>query len=167
MQMMTRSMRPLAGVGLIAAAALGLGWLAGVRGAAGMADPPQGPDRGGVLFFDHDRVKSGFAKGGVLFKRDNYQVHTSYREQGGKPEAHASDTDIFYIIEGRGRLVTGGKLEGGKETAPGETLGERIEGGEDRPVQAGDIIVIPRTIPHWFKEASNPFRYLTMKVRER
>lgn len=135
----------------------------GGRGRAPAAPPD---DQNTVLFFDHDRVKAGFAKGGVLLKRDNYQVHTSFRDQGGKPEVHQADTDVFYIVEGKGTLVLGGRVEGGRETRPGETLGESITGGEARPVAVGDIIVIPRTIPHWFKEVTPPFRYLTIKVRE-
>jgi len=120
-----------------------------------------------VTFFNHDTVAAAFAKGTVLIdgKTTNYQVHASRRVAPGQVEIHSHDTDIIYIMDGTATFVTGGTCPDSKETAPGEFRGSRIEGGTDRKMIKGDIIVIPAGIPHWFKEVPGEFHYYTIKVR--
>jgi len=119
-----------------------------------------------VTYFPKDDVKTAFAKGSVLFDRgEKYMVHASRREQAGMAEIHTQDADIVYVLEGTATLVTGGKAVNAKPTAPGEFRGDRIEGGESRQLSKGDVIVVPATVPHWFKEVSNPFLYYVVKAR--
>src|SRR5262249_40385958 len=96
--------------------------LIGILGVRGLGSPQADPvqDPRAVLFFDHDRVKAGFEKGGTLFKRPNYQVHTSFRDKGGEAEIHTRNTDIFHIQEGKATLVLGGALESPREVEPDE-----------------------------------------------
>jgi len=120
-----------------------------------------------VLFFDKDAVAASFAKGSVLLDgtNRNYMVHTSRREKPGMAEVHTLDTDIIYVMEGTATFVTGGASVDSKEIAPGEFRGLRIDGGETRTLQKGDVIIVPNGVPHWFKEVSGPFLYYTIKVR--
>lgn len=48
------------------------------------------------------------------------------RTAPSKSELHANFTDVWYVLEGAATLITGGTLQGGAETAPGETRGRGI-----------------------------------------
>ena len=119
-----------------------------------------------ITYFPGADVKAAFAKGSVLFDRgETYMVHASRREQPGMAEIHTKDADIVYVLEGSATLITGGNAVNVKPTAPDELRGERIDGGETRPLAKGDVIIVPAGVPHWFKEVSNPFLYYVVKAR--
>lgn len=81
-------------------------------------------------------------------------------------EIHTRDTDIAYVLRGSATLVTGGTAVDVKEIGPEELRGTAIQGGETRQLQAGDVVVIPNGVPHWFKEVQAPFLYYVVKVRQ-
>jgi glc operon protein GlcG len=120
-----------------------------------------------VLFFEASKVSTSFANGSVLLDgmNRNYMVHTSKREQPGRAEIHALDTDIIYVLQGGATFVTGGTAVDAKTTAPNELRGVRIDGGETRQLVKGDVIVVPNNTPHWFKEVNGTLLYYTIKVR--
>src|SRR5205807_6075852 len=109
------------------------------------------PAKTGVILLDHQKVADGFAKGSSLLATNNFKVMAGHRTGPGEVELHDQDTDIFYVIEGSATFVTGGKATGMKEIAPGESRGREISGGEEHHLTKGDIIVIPKGVPHWFK----------------
>jgi uncharacterized protein GlcG (DUF336 family)/mannose-6-phosphate isomerase-like protein (cupin superfamily) len=120
-----------------------------------------------VIYFDKTRVDDSFAKGGILYPGDghNYQVHTSRRDKPGQVEVHTFDADIMYVLRGHATLLTGGTLLDGKTTAPNEIRGTQLNGADTRHLAQGDVIIVPHGVPHRFTEASEPFLYLTVKVR--
>ena len=120
-----------------------------------------------VSHFDGNRVADAFARGAVLFDSPaaNYAVHASRRTEPGKVEVHQGETDVIHVLEGQATFVTGGKVVGGKETAPGEIRGENVDGGEMRRLAPGDVVIVPAGTPHWFKEVSGPLLYYVVKVR--
>lgn len=120
-----------------------------------------------VMFFDKDQVLDSFSKGAVLVDGNNrnYMVHTSKRDKAGLAEVHTLDTDIIYVLEGTATFVTGGTAVETKETAANEFRGSRIDGGETRQLSKGDVIIVPKGTPHWFKEVGGTFLYYTIKVR--
>ncbi|MDX2150369.1 MAG: heme-binding protein [Bryobacteraceae bacterium] len=120
-----------------------------------------------VSYFPSGRVSSAFLKGEVLFDGagTNFMVHASHRDNPGMVEVHDKDADIVYVLEGKATLVTGGKLVDGKVIAPDEVRGMKVDGGETRSLQKGDVIIIPAGTPHWFQEVSSPFNYYVVKVR--
>lgn len=120
-----------------------------------------------VVVFNRAQVDAAFAKGGPILVNSSYKIQAGRRVTApGQVEVHERDTDIFYIVEGTATIVTGGQPEGGKTTGPGEIRGEKISGGTRRALAKGDVIVIPRGVPHWFTEVSNPFLYFVIKVTE-
>lgn len=111
-------------------------------------------------------VKAAFAQGetgATLVESDAYRVAASRRDDAGQAELHAVDTDIFYVLEGRATVVVGGEIVDGKPTAPNEIRGSSIRGGETRDIGPGDVLTIPRGIPHWFRSVKAPFRYYVVK----
>lgn len=119
-----------------------------------------------VTLITQDRVSGAFAEGKPLIEVDEYKVHASRREGPGIAEIHTRDTDIAYVLEGSATLVTGGKALGLKSTGPEELRGSGIDGGETRRLVAGDVVVIPNGVPHWFKDVKGPFLYYVVKVRQ-
>lgn len=126
-----------------------------------------------VTYIDHASVAAAFQNGAVLVGEDermmhaarNYMVHASHRDKPGIVEIHELDTDIVYVLEGTATLVTGGTAIDAKGIAPHELRGAAIDGGDSRRLSAGDVVVIPNGVPHWFQEVSIPFNYYVVKVR--
>jgi quercetin dioxygenase-like cupin family protein len=131
---------------------------------------PGNPGRPGTqtLHFDHERVARAFEKGEVIFGGDggaNYMVHASRREGPGHAEVHALDTDIIYVIDGTATLVTEGTVVRPKTIEPNEIRGPEIAGGKSLPLTKGDVAIVPKGIPHWFRDVPGPFTYYVVKVR--
>jgi len=118
-----------------------------------------------VTYFPADRVEAAFAKGQPLLEVGNYKIHASRREGPGQAEIHTRDTDIVHVLQGSALLVTGGRAVDAKTTAPEELRGASIEGGTERRIVPGDVLVIPSGVPHWFKEVQGPLLYYVVKVR--
>ncbi|MCK6459943.1 MAG: cupin domain-containing protein [Planctomycetes bacterium] len=71
---------------------------------------------------------------------------------------------MIHVLEGTATFVTGGKVVDGKATDDLEIRGPSIEGGETHVLSKGDVIVVPKGTPHWFREVEGPFLYFVVKV---
>ena len=117
-----------------------------------------------VTFFDHAKVADALAKGTVLLSAPDYIVQGSHRTAAGQVEVHDKETDTFHVMDGEATLVTGGKMVGGRVTAPNQQRGADITGGAIHHLSKGDVIVIPAGIPHWFKEVPRSIDYYVVKI---
>jgi mannose-6-phosphate isomerase-like protein (cupin superfamily) len=83
-----------------------------------------------------------------------YQANLEYRVPGlnANPTVHEKEAEMFYVVEGSGTLITGGKLRDEKRTNPTNLSGSAIDGGESRHVAKGDFFVVPENTPHWLTE---------------
>ena len=81
------------------------------------------------------------------------------------PDTEEDLADIFYVLRGTATFVTGGTVVGGKTTAPNEILGASIRDGKTHQLVKGDVIIVPQSTPHWFKQVEAPFLYFVVKVR--
>jgi glc operon protein GlcG len=131
-----------------------------IAGAKALAAPGAGAP---VTYLERSRVTAAFVKGAPLFETETYKVHASRREASGQVEVHEHETDVFYVLQGSATFVTGGTVTDPKVVAPGEIRGSAIRGGETRRLTQGDVIVVPRGVPHWFRESDNPFLYFVVK----
>lgn len=123
-----------------------------------------GKEHPSLIYLDHDKVAAAFAKGMPLLETNNFKIQAGHREAPGQVEVHGRDTDIFYILEGSATLVTGGKALQAKTVARHEIRGTAIEGGQSQHVVKGDVLVIPKGLPHWFKEVNGLLLYYVVKV---
>lgn len=119
----------------------------------------------GVIYFNSADVSAAFKKGTTsLIKFGNYKVLACHRESPGIPEVHIKDTDVFYVLEGSATLVTGGTVVGGHPISSDEIRGKGITGGKPYRLNKGDVIIIPKNTPHWFKEVPEPLYYFAVKI---
>jgi quercetin dioxygenase-like cupin family protein len=117
-----------------------------------------------VTYVPKEKVAEAISKGGSLTRGSNYIVSISRRDKGGQVEVHENETDTFYIMEGAATFMTGGTVVGGKTTRPGQILGTGLTGGQSHSLSKGDVIVIPKGTPHWFKEVPNLVVYYVVKA---
>ena len=85
----------------------------------------------------------------------------------GDAIAHETRTsEVYYILEGGGTLVTGGKIVNPRpipaNRSPGPR-GEKIEGGVTRHVSKGDLIIIPGRTPHWWSSLDGDLNYMIIR----
>lgn len=99
-----------------------------------------------------------------LAKTPGYSVLEIRRTAPGGSEVHAQWADIWYVQGGKATLVTGGKVVDGVTTAPGETRGKAVAGGEERELKGGEVLVIPAGVPHWISKIEGEFVYLVVKA---
>jgi uncharacterized protein GlcG (DUF336 family) len=116
-----------------------------------------------TTYFAHDTVSAAFAKGQPLLEVPGYKVHASRRDAPGVAEVPLWETDVIYVLDGEATFVTGGTVVEPQATEPGQIRGTVIEGGTERHLGKGDVIVVPANEPHWFKEVSAPFLYFVVK----
>jgi len=105
--------------------------------------------------------------GEVLAKYPHHFTVLTYRNCTGESEIHEHYADMFYIVDGATTLVTGGRIVGARQTGPGETRGESLEGGESRVLRVGDVAHVPAGVPHHMVvEQGNTVTYFVMKNQE-
>ena len=95
--------------------------------------------------------------------------------QGGGSAAHDKVSEVYYILEGAGTLVTGGTLtEPNRRESTLTTVasingpgvsGARIQNGVSRRITKGDVVIIPAGTPHWWSAIEAPsIHYLVVRV---
>ncbi len=131
-----------------------------VRLAAGEAPPAD------VVQFDQAKVDAAFAQGLPLMVNSSYKISAGRRVTAGNVEVHAQDTDIFFVLAGSATFVTGGTVVEPAPTAPGEIRGKATTGGVTHHLTKGDVIVIPKGVPHWFTAVDGTFLYYVVKVTQ-
>jgi mannose-6-phosphate isomerase-like protein (cupin superfamily) len=92
------------------------------------------------------------------------------RNGAGDPQyaiIHPFSTEIYYIVEGTGSLVTGGTLEMplAPSADPDVVRSKAIKDGVTRRVAKGDVIVVPPGTAHWFNAIDGTITYLESRVR--
>jgi mannose-6-phosphate isomerase-like protein (cupin superfamily) len=74
-----------------------------------------------------------------------YRMALDRRRPPQRAAAHATEGEIWAIVDGAGEITTGGKIV---ETKKGNEVVRRIEGGTVHKVSKGDFLLIPENVPH-------------------
>ena len=86
---------------------------------------------------------------------------------------HHNQTEVYYVVSGRGTLVTGGELSDALALDPesntvrtltGPSSRGGIVGGESRDIGPGDMVIIPTNSPHGFSEITEAITYIVVRV---
>lgn len=93
-----------------------------------------------------------------------YSANLEYRASIGTAAIHEHDAEFFYVIDGSGTLVTGGKLVDEKRTSPVNLSGASIEGGASQHIAKGDFVVVPENTAHWFSAIDGTIVLMTLHV---
>ena len=106
----------------------------------------------------------------------NIAVGVLHRPQDppGVAAVHFKVTEIYHVMDGAATLVTGGTIVNSKvrpadsipvrlEDGPGAS-GSSIQGGVTQRVKAGDVVVIPAGVPHWFSRIEGSITYVVVRV---
>ena len=87
---------------------------------------------------------------------------------------HTQVSEVYYMIEGAGTLVTGGSMPDPKPVPlDGETVkvligpsttGTTIRNGTRRTIGPGDVVVIPAGVPHQWVTIDSPMKYVVVRI---
>ena len=91
-------------------------------------------------------------------------ANLEYRASVGAAAVHETEAEIFYVIDGSGTMVTGGKLVNEKRTNAENLSGTAIEGGTSQPMAKGDFLIVPENTPHWFSSINGTLVLMTLHV---
>ena len=96
----------------------------------------------------------------AIANTDQYRMNIVHREKAAGAIAHPGNTEVHYIIEGAGTIVTGGTIV---RPAGKDANAATIQNGETRHMKKGDIIIVPANTPHWYKEIEGKITYLEVR----
>lgn len=103
----------------------------------------------------------------TLEQYPHHYTMLAFRNRSGAGELHQNFADVFFIVDGRATLVTGGEMAEPKTTAPGETRGTSVKGGSRQALNAGDVVHIPAGMPHqMILDDGATVTYFVVKVEE-
>src|SRR5262244_3053902 len=138
------------------------------RGAAPATTPAPPPGSAGIYKSDAEltvtlkkavAAADGNQSSSPIANTDQYRINIVHREKAAGALAHEGNTELHYIIEGTGIIVTGGTIVRGA----GGINGATIQGGETHAVKKGDVILVPSGSAHWYKEVTTPITYLEVR----
>jgi len=111
--------------------------------------------------------------------RTQIGVGIVYRTKLTKPAdnsvaEHHQVSEVYHVLDGEATLVTGSEIEGLKPrpaddravvllNGPGGN-GSSIRNGVIHHLRAGDMIIIPAGVGHWFTQIDDHIRYLMIRV---
>ena len=137
--------------------------------AADQQAPPALPPGSPATFRSADELAAALQKAtdrggmtsGAIGNTDQYRINLVRRVKPAAALAHAGNTEVHYITEGAGTLVTGGTIV---RPAAGGGMAT-IQNGDTRRVVKGDVVVIPADTPHWYKDVEGSITYLEVRFR--
>lgn len=89
---------------------------------------------------------------------DDYRINLIRRTEAAGAIVHEVGTELHFITEGAGTLVTGGIIIRPDDNGPAT-----IEQGLARRVSVGDAILIPEGTPHWYSAVEGKVTYLEVR----
>jgi mannose-6-phosphate isomerase-like protein (cupin superfamily) len=91
---------------------------------------------------------------------DQYRVNLVHRSKPAGAIAHPGNTELHYITEGSGTIVTGGTIV---RPAGSSAAAATIQNGVTKHVTKGDVIIIPANTPHWYRDIEGTITYLEVR----
>jgi mannose-6-phosphate isomerase-like protein (cupin superfamily) len=97
-----------------------------------------------------------------LFTQLPYRVNVEHRIAGTTPPSiHERNGEMFFVVDGDGVVITGGRLIDPVRRNPTNVAGTSIADGRSRAIHKGDVIFVPAGTPHQIADVKNT---LTMVV---
>jgi mannose-6-phosphate isomerase-like protein (cupin superfamily) len=103
----------------------------------------------------------------ILKEYPRHNIQLSVRLRSGIAELHEHFADIFFVLEGRATLVTGGTIVDRKSVGAGEVRGSMVADGERQELRAGDVAHIAAGTPHQILLSGDAtFSAMVIKIQE-
>ena len=103
----------------------------------------------------------------TIEKYPHHYTMLAFRQHSGGGELHQNFADVFFILDGRATVVTGGTLLDQNTASPGEIRAKSVDGGTRQDVKAGDIVHIPAGMPHQtLVKDGDTVTYFVVKVEQ-
>jgi mannose-6-phosphate isomerase-like protein (cupin superfamily) len=94
-----------------------------------------------------------------------YNVNMEHRVPVAQnASVHLKEAELFYIIDGGGTIVTGGKLTNQSQTNADNLTGNGIEGGTSKKLGKGDFVLVPEGVPHWFSAVDGQLTMMSLHL---
>lgn len=156
-----------------------------VNGAAFVEGDPTDSSPSRVAYFSSQKVKAAEladipkpagkvpnSKTGNLYPwiegDQSLAVRISRQESGEEAQTHEF-RHVIYVLSGSATFVTNGTMFDPKQFEPITPWGSkemravRIDGGTTYHLSSGDLIIVPKGIPHWWKDVpDSPLIYLAI-----
>jgi mannose-6-phosphate isomerase-like protein (cupin superfamily) len=118
-----------------------------------------------------DRLEKNIGDKSILFETvGNWKGHSVYLVLRGKTadaEFHKTEEDVYIGQRGHATFIIGGEMVDPKNMPRKQIRASSIRGGIQRDLRAGDILHVPRAIPHQLVIApGEQFMYLLFKLDE-
>jgi mannose-6-phosphate isomerase-like protein (cupin superfamily) len=131
------------------------------------APPASAPSKPAIYVSNTD-LAAAMAKAGAgsgsgmtasnVTNSEHYRINLIRRTQAAGAIVHRPGTELHYIVEGAGTLVTGGSV-----VRPANGGTSSIEGGVTRRVVKGDAILVPEGTPHQYTAVEGQIVYLEVR----
>jgi mannose-6-phosphate isomerase-like protein (cupin superfamily) len=90
-----------------------------------------------------------------------YRILVARRGTPLNANRHATEAELWSIVDGSGTITTGGKIVETKKD--GKVVSRVIDGGVTHKVTKGDFLVIPEGVPHYVTEANPHVIFLAIE----
>jgi mannose-6-phosphate isomerase-like protein (cupin superfamily) len=89
---------------------------------------------------------------------EHYRVSVLTRAKPAGALAHPGNSELLYITEGSGTMISGGTLVPAADGKPAS-----IVNGTSQRFTKGDVFIVPVGSPHWFAAIDTPVSYLEVR----
>jgi mannose-6-phosphate isomerase-like protein (cupin superfamily) len=118
-----------------------------------------------------DRLERDLGDKPIVFETiGNWEGHSVYLVLRGKTaeaEFHETEEDVYIVQRGHGTFILGGEMVDPKQMPRKQRRSASIRGGTRTDMRPGDILHVPRAIPHQIQVApGETFMYLLFKLDE-
>ena len=104
------------------------------------------------------------ALGQRMLQLGTYSVNLEHRVVSQAAAVHEKEAELFYVIDGAGTIVTGGKLVDERRQNDANLQGTSIEGGTSRKISKGDWVIVPEGVPHQIPAVEGALSVMTLHL---
>jgi mannose-6-phosphate isomerase-like protein (cupin superfamily) len=104
------------------------------------------------------------ALGQRMLQLGTYSVNLEHRVVSQAAAVHEKEAELFYVIDGAGTIVTGGKLVDERRQNEANLQGTSIEGGTSRRISKGDWVMVPEGVPHQIPAVEGALSVMTLHL---
>jgi mannose-6-phosphate isomerase-like protein (cupin superfamily) len=103
----------------------------------------------------------------TLKEYSGHNIQLSVRLRSGIAEFHEHFADLFFVLDGKATLVTGGTIVSPQSAGPGEIRGTMVVDGARQELRTGDVAHIAAGTPHQILLAGDAtLTAMVVKIRE-